>query len=85
MAFGVVLSDIGALMSGDVVGGLRFALTFFVVGGLLSLPLLWSMVQSWRAGEGTLWARLRMTGFASLALLFVILLNYWNLLGWKLG
>jgi hypothetical protein len=41
--------------------------------------------MAWRGGYWTTWGRVRYTVFASVAVTFVMLLNYWNLLGWRIG
>jgi CubicO group peptidase (beta-lactamase class C family) len=88
LAFGVglvmVLSNFTAIMTGST-GGLRFVLTLGVVTALLAVATVVFAVMAWRGGYWTTWGRVRYTVFASVAVTFVMLLNYWNLLGWRIG
>jgi CubicO group peptidase (beta-lactamase class C family) len=56
---------------------------------LLAIPFVllaaWYAVGVWRSGTWTLGTRLHYSVAAVFALLFLVLLNYWNLLGYRFG
>jgi len=70
-----------ALLS-DSPTGLKLALALPVLSAVLALWALWSGVSQWRAGDGTIWMRLRHSGALLVALAFFWSLYSWNLLGW---
>ncbi|HEX4936200.1 MAG TPA: serine hydrolase domain-containing protein, partial [Gemmatimonadaceae bacterium] len=84
------LAILGSLVSDPekLLGGTPTALTVGLALPILALLLalwgVWSMVQQWRNGDGTIWMRLRHTGAVAVTLLFFWSLNTWNLLGWKM-
>jgi CubicO group peptidase (beta-lactamase class C family) len=80
----VVASNFTALAEGST-GGITVALTFGVLGALLTVGVAVYAVLAWKHGLWTLWGRLRYTLFATVAVSFVLVLNYWNLIGWRLG
>lgn len=59
-------------------------LTLPVLVTVLLLPLAWFCLSVWRNGTWGLWRRLKFTANAGLAVLFILVLNYWNILGWKI-
>ena len=79
----VAFSNIQVVFYEGRTGSLRVSLVLLMLGALATLPLVWSTIRSWRSGSGSLWTRLRLTGFVGLAVCFTIILNHWNLLGWK--
>lgn len=61
-----------------------WALSLPVVAAPLTLYALWLALGLWRRGIGSTWFRLKFTANVALLLIFFSVLNYWNLLGWKL-
>jgi CubicO group peptidase (beta-lactamase class C family) len=84
VAVAIVASNSTAIIEGAT-GGLTVALTFGVLGALLTVGVLVYAVLAWKDGLWTLWGRVRYTLFATLSACFVLVLNYWNLIGWRLG
>jgi hypothetical protein len=64
---------------------LYFALTLPLLAIPLALLAGWFTVRIWGAGTWTLGARVHYTLAAVSALAFLIVLNYWNLLGYRFG
>jgi CubicO group peptidase (beta-lactamase class C family) len=62
---------------------LEAALALPVLGGLGTLAAGWLAVGLWRTGEATLGARLRLTATTLTGITYFVVLNAWNLLGWK--
>jgi len=75
-------SDIERVMAGPytILAG---SLALPVIGLLLTVYAGWIALGLWRSGTGTAGARLRLTGTVLASLAFFLVLNYWNLLGWK--
>lgn len=63
---------------------LKVALALPVMALVLVLWGAWAMLAQWRAGDGSVWMRLRHTGAILVALVFFWSLNTWNLLGWRM-
>jgi CubicO group peptidase (beta-lactamase class C family) len=84
LGFVTLASDSAALIEGST-GGLSFVLTFGVLGALLTVGVAVYAVLAWKNGLWTRWGRVRYTAFATCAVAFVLVLNYWNLIGWRLG
>ena len=61
-----------------------FALAFPIVAVLAVLPALYYQLQFWTQGIGTLAFRLKHLGVVIASLMFLLVLNYWNALGWFL-
>ena len=80
---GILVSDFWALLTGSMLG-LRLALILPVLGLLAVLVAGAALIQAIARKEGARWARLRLGGGVTVALLFVWSLHYWNLLGWRL-
>ncbi len=80
----IVASNSTALIEGST-GGLTVVLTFGVLGALLTVGVAVYAVLAWKHGLWTRWGRVRYTLFATVAVSFVLVLNYWNLIGWRLG
>ena len=64
---------------------LYFALTLPLLAIPLALLAGWFTVRIWGAGTWTLGARVHYTLAAVSVLAFLIVLNYWNLLGYRFG
>ena len=64
---------------------LYFALTLPLLAIPLALLAAWFAVRIWRAGTWTLGARVHYTLAAVAVLAFLVVLNYWNLLGYRFG
>jgi len=64
---------------------LYFALTLPLLAIPFALLGAWYAVGVWRAGTWSFGARLHYTLAAAFALLFLVVLNYWNLLGYRFG
>jgi CubicO group peptidase (beta-lactamase class C family) len=65
-------------------GSLPTLLALPVLVAVLLLPLAWLCISVWRDGVWTFWRRLKFTANTVLAALFILVLNYWNILGWKI-
>jgi CubicO group peptidase (beta-lactamase class C family) len=78
---GILVSDFWALLTGDLLG-LKLALALPVLGTLAALGAGFFLVRASRSREGSRWARIRLGGAVTIALVFAWSLNYWNLLGW---
>jgi hypothetical protein len=83
---------IGAILAGGFEGliykippSLYFALTLPLLAIPLALLAGWFTVRIWGAGTWTLGARVHYTLAAVSVLAFLIVLNYWNLLGYRFG
>lgn len=81
--FVVFASDTSRLLNGPYTL-VQVALFFPVLGAVLTLATGWLVIGLWRTGEATLGARLRLTLATLTSLVFFLVLNHWNLLGWKL-
>jgi len=64
---------------------LYFALTLPLLAVPLALLAAWFTVRVWRAGTWTLGARVHYSLAAVSVLAFLLILNYWNLLGYRFG
>jgi CubicO group peptidase (beta-lactamase class C family) len=64
---------------------LYFALTLPLLAIPLALLAAWFTVRVWRAGTWTLGARVHYSLAAVAVLAFLLILNYWNLLGYRFG
>ncbi len=83
VAFGVVLSGMSKGLPSGAPTGLKIGLLFPVLGALLTAGAIWIGVTQWRKAEGTTGARLRHLGAVTIAALFFLTLNAWNLFGWR--
>lgn len=62
--------------------GLGVALVFPIIGAVLTL-LAWAcLIPVWQAAACNVWARLRYTFVLIVFTLFLLVMNYWNMLGW---
>ncbi len=61
--------------------GALLVLPWLVLGA--TLVAVAYLPQVWQAGACNVWARLRYTWMVVLFALFLLVLNYWNMLGWK--
>lgn len=77
-----IASDVERIMAGPWTT-LKAALALPVAGAVLTLAAAWVAVGLWRSGTGTLGARLRLSATVLASLAFFLVLNHWNLLGWK--
>ncbi|HEX9164918.1 MAG TPA: serine hydrolase domain-containing protein [Gemmatimonadales bacterium] len=75
-------SNIERIMSGPWTA-LKVGLALPVAGLVLTLAAGWIAIGLWRQGTGTIGARLRLTVTVAASLAFFLVLNHWNLLGWK--
>jgi hypothetical protein len=75
-------SNIERVMTGPYTA-LKAALVFPVAGALLTVAAAWIAIGLWQNGTGTVGARLRLTGTVLASAAFFLVLNHWNLLGWK--
>ena len=64
---------------------LYFALTLPLLAIPVALLAAWFAVRIWRAGTWTLGARVHYSLAAVAVLAFLVVLNYWNLLGYRFG
>ncbi|HJU64830.1 MAG TPA: serine hydrolase domain-containing protein, partial [Gemmatimonadaceae bacterium] len=79
----VILGDPVAFLLRGEIGALKVLLILPMLAALLTLGLLWFAVVVWRRRLWGRWARLHYTAVAVASLIFVIVLGYWNLLGWR--
>lgn len=77
-----ILSDPERLLEGNI-GGLDLLLAIPLAIALLATGLLWFSVSAWRGKWWGVWGRIHYTAVAVAAVLFVVVLAYWNLLGWR--
>src|SRR4030095_2483592 len=83
---------IGSILAGgfqSLIYEIPTALSLAPTLPLLAIPLAllaaWFAVGVWRSGTWTFGARLHYSLAAVFGLLFLVLLNYWNLLGYRFG
>jgi hypothetical protein len=55
-----------------------------MLGVIVTLALVLAAVHACRAGFWGRWGRVHYAIFALAAVVFLLELNYWNLLGWKI-
>lgn len=96
LALGLAVLNLGFLVALSAVAGseaailegnatpLKLALTLPMLGVAVTLGVLLAAVHALRAGFWGRWGRVHFTLFALAAVVFLLELNYWNLLGWKL-
>jgi hypothetical protein len=77
-----IISNPGGLIKGNA-GSLNFVLAFPVLIAVLALLLLWFTVSAWRRKWWGVWGRVHYTAVAGAAVLFTVVMAYWNLLGWR--
>jgi hypothetical protein len=65
--------------------GIYVALAFPLLAIPLTLLVAWGAVQAWRQGWWTRYGRVQYAVIALAALAFAWSLNYWNLVGYKIG
>lgn len=82
VGLGIVLSDESKVLNGDL-DGLGVVFLLFVLAALLTLGLLWFTITAWRTGMWGRWGRIHYTAVTLGAVVFALVLNYWNLLGWN--
>ncbi len=80
---GTIIGTSKGLLEGPLTG-LRVALALPVIGALFLVGAAVVAVRQWRTRTGTGGARVRYSATVVVALLFVLSLNYWNLLGWRM-
>lgn len=87
LAFSAILVSLVAnpdKLLGETPTMLKAGLALPVAALFLVLWGAWAMLAQWRAGEGSIWMRLRHTAAVAIALVFFWSLNTWNLLGWRM-
>jgi len=65
--------------------GVVLALALPVIGAVLTVPAGFTVVQDWGSRSGSRLVRLTNTIGVAASILFLLILNYWNALGWRLG
>lgn len=83
VALGSVSGDESAILAGDPTP-LKLALLLPMLGVLVTLGVIVAAIHAWWAGFWGRWGRIHFTLFALAAVVFLLELNYWNLLGWKI-
>lgn len=85
VTMGVVLAtvDMNHVVFAFPPAGTGLALGFAVLGGIATLAAWAMLLPVWRAPACSVWARLRYTWVLIVFTLFLFVLNYWNMLGWK--
>jgi len=88
----IFLIAIGLILAGGLENliykiptSLYVALTFPLLAIPFALLAGWFAVSAWRSGTWTLGTRLHYSLAAVFVLLFLVVLNYWNLLGYRFG
>lgn len=82
VGLGLVFGDISRVLNGEL-GGVGFFLLLPVLAAALTLGLLWFAATAWRTGMWGRWGRIHYTAVSLSAVAFALVLNYWNLLGWR--
>ena len=80
----VLLGDPVAFLLRGEIGPLKVLLFLPLLAAVLTLGLLWFAVVVWRRKLWGRWGRLHYTAVAVASLIFVLVLGYWNLLGWRI-
>ncbi len=73
------------LIKAGGVAWLQLVLSLGVLAALLTAGVVLAAVLAWRRRWFTRWGRIRYSIFAAAALAFVLVLQAWNLLGWRIG
>jgi hypothetical protein len=68
-----------------VLGALRAVLVLPMIAAVLTLALVWFAWTAWKSGYWTRYGRVQYTLIVVFSALFLCLLNYTNLLGWRFG
>ncbi len=63
--------------------GLGFVLLFPVLGVIATIASVGMLPGVWRSADCSTWARVRYTYVVLVFVLFFLVLNYWNMLGWN--
>jgi CubicO group peptidase (beta-lactamase class C family) len=63
---------------------LPMVLALPVLAAPFTFLALWFAAGQWRNGTGPVWGRIKYTANVALLLAFILVLHYWNLLGWNL-
>ena len=63
--------------------GTGLALVFPLVSLVFTVLAVVYLVPVWRSPDCTVWARIRYSYVTLIFVLFLLVLNYWNMLGWK--
>jgi len=61
----------------------RVALIIPIITALLTLVLLWMTIQAWKDSYWSFLGRIYYSFLTLTAVLFILWVNYWNLLGWR--
>ena len=77
-----IISNPGGLIKGNA-DSLNVVLAIPVLIAILALLLLWFAVSAWRHRWWGAWGRVHYTAVAFAAVLFTVVMAYWNLLGWR--
>jgi hypothetical protein len=83
VGLGVVSGSETAILAGNA-APLRAVLVLPVLAALGTLAVIAGTVVAWRSRLWGRWGRVHLALFALAAVVFVLELNYWNLLGWKI-
>ncbi len=61
----------------------RVVLIIPIITALLTLVLLWMTIQAWKDSYWSFMGRIYYSFLTLTAVLFILWVNYWNLLGWR--
>jgi hypothetical protein len=59
------------------------ALIIPIITAVLTLVLLWMTIRAWKDSNWSILGRIYYSFLTLTAVLFVLWVNYWNLLGWR--
>jgi CubicO group peptidase (beta-lactamase class C family) len=83
VALGTAAGNTTAVLEGNT-GPLKTALVLPMIGVLVTIGVVLAAVQAWRGGLWGRWGRIHYGLLALAAVIFLLELNYFNLLGWKI-
>jgi CubicO group peptidase (beta-lactamase class C family) len=83
VALGAVAGNETALLAGNPTP-LKLALLLPMLGVLVTVAVILAAVHAWWAGFWGRWGRVHFALFALAAAIFLLELNHWNLLGWRI-
>ncbi|NOX51630.1 MAG: beta-lactamase family protein [Gammaproteobacteria bacterium] len=83
LAAAMLGTDIDRLIFDFPPSGTTFALLLAVLASVCTFVALLLLVPVWRAEDCGIWARIRYTYVTTVFVLFVLVLHFWNMLGWR--
>ena len=83
VALSTVAGDVSAILEGNATP-LKLLLLMPMLSVVVTVGVILAAVHAWKAGYWGRLGRVHMVLFALAAVIFILELNYWNLLGWKI-